>query len=978
MPSSPSSSFLISLCPKPVETLSSMHAPQPPRHPSELVPAPDAERRVGYKKRREERIARERNWKEDYERADEKAGELLGKDYEAKADAMRRAAEDSSSKAEAPEVSNAPVKAEELDVPFVDPDGDSVVVSAAAEGSGMQYSINGELRPPSRQVSFDKATGLLRFKDINKGIVIPPAGRDRLLSKLYRLAEATDVEHDLQLQGEWAGTGLGLEELEREKEKAVEKEDYGEAGRLLGVIRKAKEERLGDLKTLKKAAVAREDFETASKIHAEMRTLNASLHSALASLPSAEDDELRVGAVVRLLKPVALRGGKQISKGTTGLVERIPGTEKGSVATVRMDGVLFDAREGQLKVASAPRLRRRKGGRRRKDQESTAGEAVNATLTLEKDNSGKVGVSYVGVTVQKVTEGSQAERAGVLVGSRILKVGGTAVGNAAEVTAAIEEAGDVFQLEVQLPSGTGADFLGEDEPRVPAPSPRPRAKKEKDARASPAPTPVQTPKGNGASATEGNATVPEQKAAPFEVGQTVRMRDSSAEDWKTGVVTSVRGDGRPVVALRDGSSGFTWGEVLVEEGCPGGSLAACSQHCQQKSDLRKCLDECLSLCMPSASQESQQTVKLAEETRVEALETFQSDSAGKGAVEVRKGIRGVVELVDPGGDALIRFDGIPLRQWVFSRHFRRLLVVDQCTEVNSTIAAEIGFAPVAIPLHRFALPDGVAVVSPFAPANASRGWNATDAVLVEFSRLLYSGGLRSVENLTVVDVGAGVGEFTVRAAALLNKATEEGKGDDRSVRMVAVEPLGLNLLALRCGVNSLGNDTKRWVSIQRTGLGMGMREDCSTVSLPDDATNAAVRCGVARFSGSRAVRDHQVALQRGDEVLGKRRVHFLRVATGGDLLAVLEGFSGVFDESGVDFAVVQVPAGAAGEAEGVWKFLFRRGFIISTDGFNRRSVGRDEWAQRVREGESVLFASRKEESGGRSRNPRQDRRVLRR
>eukprot|EP00754_Rhynchopus_humris_P027527 Rhum_TRINITY_DN15091_c0_g2::Rhum_TRINITY_DN15091_c0_g2_i3::g.136529::m.136529 len=53
----------------------------------------------------------------------------------------------------------------------------------------------------------------------------------------------------------------------------------------------------------------------------------------------------------------------------------------------------------------------------------------------------------------------------------------------------------------------------------------------------------------------------------FRIDDRVRVRDSEREDWKTGLVTELRGD-KPVVKLQGQSRGFTW--TFVEHADGGG------------------------------------------------------------------------------------------------------------------------------------------------------------------------------------------------------------------------------------------------------------------------------------------------------------------------------------------------------------------------------------------------------------------------
>ncbi|KAJ9472224.1 hypothetical protein DIPPA_29000 [Diplonema papillatum] len=66
------------------------------------------------------------------------------------------------------------------------------------------------------------------------------------------------------------------------------------------------------------------------------------------------------------------------------------------------------------------------------------------------------------------------------------------------------------------------------------------------------------------------AQAAERSPAGYSVGDTVRVRDTDKEDWKTGTVTELR-SGKPVVKLDGQSRGFTW--THVEPPAGGGAAA---------------------------------------------------------------------------------------------------------------------------------------------------------------------------------------------------------------------------------------------------------------------------------------------------------------------------------------------------------------------------------------------------------------------
>eukprot|EP01062_Namystynia_karyoxenos_P004731 TRINITY_DN1167_c4_g1_i1.p1 TRINITY_DN1167_c4_g1~~TRINITY_DN1167_c4_g1_i1.p1 ORF type:complete len:2453 (+),score=705.32 TRINITY_DN1167_c4_g1_i1:152-7360(+) len=1078
-----SAAALAALCPK-VPGAAAARTPLRPREAdTSLLPPPDIARRLRYAGQRLRRKQREVEERAAYDRAEREAGALLGADYEAMlaarrsrsverqaGEGARQAAgiERGEERPERPEA-DAPVEAE---VPFVDPQGDTVVFTRSGAGA-MRYSVNGEARPPLRRIKYDPAAGELLFQDIQRRLRLPAAGRGRVLDRLRRLAAAAGVRHDIPMQNlRWAQE-VTLGDLEQEKLRAIQAEDYEAAARLATEIRRRQVAELSDLVALKAAAVAREDFEAAKELRDRIRRLNATMQGGAQPAPAAVN--FTKGQTVRLTTRILFKSGRELPAGTTAVIERVPGQKQGSPATARAGRLLFDLRPAQAEpVASAPSAPPRSARRVVLQPVPQGGPRAPRQRTLDfvKDAQGKVGVSYKGTRVIAVRAGSPAERAGIEVGAEIKTIAGEAVHTASDVRAAFQNAPDRFTVSVALASDAPApaaphDVLGEAPSETVDAADSPPAHEHKAAGAAPrrpppssagpqrspaAPGPANASlaanasavNATGANTTNATANATDvQKEGPIAAGTRVRFRDRG-QAWRTGTVSRVREDGTPLVAMREGGLAFAWDEVESDEGpCPGGGLSGCVALCQQEdaAKLRDCVAECVRACPADAASGgatrppgAAADAPLRPGDRVRVGEQLRSNSRSK--VLLREGLMGTVETVDSDGDALITFDGVPQRQWVFARNFARLVRVDECSEVNATASAAAGFTEGPVPLFQVCVPlrsstPSVAAVVPFAAAAAG----SAGVHLQELERLREA-ELQGVANLSVVDVGAGAGFFALGAAAL--GATVE-----------AFEPLELNAAALRCGLRLLPAPAAKNFTVRAVALAQEARADCIAISpsLPDTpspaaapasappsaaaapaaaavqapsesaspapptpaptplppqrapppsggnastaaaaaAAGAQVRCGDRRVevlalgvsgggSDSRRVRHPRVAAQRGDATLPQRRVHVLRVSTGGMEAEVLQGLSGVFGGLGVDFAAVEVPlapaAGAAADASGaalrrnadaVWAFLSARPYELLAGGFDGAALGADAWGKLTTEPQGSGAAA---DSGG--------------
>eukprot|EP01065_Artemidia_motanka_P010711 TRINITY_DN15725_c0_g1_i1.p1 TRINITY_DN15725_c0_g1~~TRINITY_DN15725_c0_g1_i1.p1 ORF type:complete len:2211 (+),score=838.20 TRINITY_DN15725_c0_g1_i1:50-6634(+) len=947
-----------------------------------LLPSPDAGRRQQYVQRRRRRLRAEREYVADYARAETRAGELLGEDYEARlaerrqhrvqeqaGDAARRAAGIDRADAAAEEGGSAE------EVVFVDGDGDTIVVGMT--GDSVHYSVNGDRRPPSRELDYHPDTGELRFVDARKAVTIPEEGRQRILARIRRLAVAADVQHNLPVDGPWQHQ-VTVAELQAEKDRAVHAEDYGDAARLTSEIRRRRADELADLVALKQAAVAREDFETATRLRDSIRQLNATITAAEGGDAPKRGANFTVGATVVLLKRAEFKGGKTLPAGARGVVEKVPGKRNGSPATVRIRGTLFDLRPGQAEVVSAARANRTR----------TAAVGPTRTLRVRKDSDGKIGVTFSGGRVLNVRAGSPAADAGLASGSTLVRVDGVAVQTTGDVREALAAAPPAFDVTVAEPEDVASaprDVLGDElapaAPETPPPPPVVRRKSptvkvppvgRSAAPSGPANTTTTVPNATAVA----NATAPEvQKEGQVYTGQRVRFRDRGQE-WRKGIVAQVRPDGAPLVAIREGGVAFTWDEVESDEGpCPAGDLSACLARCQQPEDaakLRDCIAECVRVC-PEAQREkaegaapaASRDAALRQGDRVRVDDAFRSNSRDK--VLLERGWQGAVVAIDRDGDALVHFEGSAQRQWVFARNFGRLRRLDECSEVNATAAAALGFGEGAVPLSQVRLPlpgrPAVTAVVPFGGAGNRSG----HAHVSELLKLL-DNELAGVTNLTVVDVGAASGAFTLAAAAL-------------GATVHTVEPLELNVLALRCGLRLLPAAAAASVTVHAVGLAGDGRSDCVALSptAPSKPSTelavgevAVVRCGdrrVEAVSGLAVggtewrVRDAKVRADRGDATLGRRRVHVLRVSTGGMEAEALRGLAGVFDGPGVDFAVVEVSGGRDGplhrNAADAWAFFAARQYDVTAGGFGGAAVTRAQWDAAVQGGTAVLYARRR-------------------